>query len=217
MPDQDQKLIEAASQYLATIERDGVISIPDYVATADPAIREELAPYLELVLAAGALETSPVLTAQEQLLAEQATTRMRERWQQRVAAPAAQSLTAVRTARKLSVKTLAQRINLPVDLLARIERGGVAVGSLPAKLVARLATALEQTDAQLRAALELPAALSLQLREGRHSYTPQLSPGGLRLHAQDGTVPQAEAVVSFHDALAASMATAEQRAEWQQE
>ncbi|MBA3947671.1 MAG: XRE family transcriptional regulator [Herpetosiphonaceae bacterium] len=220
MLDQEQQLLAAATHYLARLNAGDLISVEAFAATVDPDLRTELVPYLLDVLDSDDPLEPITLTPAEQALAERVTARTLARLAELRAAPM-QTLTAVRASRRLSVKALAQRIDLPVDLLARIERGGVAVTSLPGKLIARLATALAQTEAQMRAVLQVPPAdwgkISPQLREAPASYTSRLAPSGVRLHAQDGTVPQAEQVMTFADALLVSTATSAQRAEWQAE
>src|ERR671933_415013 len=134
MLDRDQQLMEAPRHYTELLEGDRLVSIADYVATVDPDLREELAPYLELLLAVGPLDAPPALTTQEQALAERAASHFRARWKERTVAARPQTLTEVRTARKLSLAAVARQINLPVDLLARIERGGVDAATIPDRL-----------------------------------------------------------------------------------
>ncbi len=198
MIDREQELIAAATEYLQLLEGPDLISIGDYVQRYDPALQAELAPYLELVLAASDLPPAVRLTADEQTMADRAARRARERLVQRLTPASVRTISQLRTDRQLTLGALARALNLPVDLLARIERGGVEVGTLPARLVARVAELLGYAEVEIRAALAAP--------------TP--APTGVRLHAVDGTTVSREQVVSFAEALETSTATAEQRAEW---
>lgn len=200
MLDREQQLVEAAIRYQSLLAGPQPVSIRDFVATVDEDLREELAEYLELILALGQPSEPIVLSAEEQAVANRVAERTRDRFQQRLTAsqPSSQSLTSFRTARKLSLGAVARQINLPVDLLARIERGTVAAASIPGKLITALATALQQAEADIQSALA----------------TPQQALGGVRLSAQDGMQVKGEAVVDFAEALATSTATDAQKAEW---
>ncbi len=198
MPDRDQQLIEAAMRYLQLLEGDRPVSIHDYVASLQPELREELAPYLEQVLAVDVPEEPSTISSEEQAMAGRVAARVRERMQERTAAPGPRTLAEARMARKLSLAALAKQLNVPPDLLARIERGGVRAATIPNRFVARLAGALQQAEAEIHRLLSAP-----------------LSPSaGVRLSAQDATVVPPEEVVSFAEALQASAATAAQREEW---
>ncbi|GAC1549930.1 MAG: hypothetical protein NVS2B7_25970 [Herpetosiphon sp.] len=196
MLDKDQQLIDAAIRYLDQLNDDHLTSIDAFVASAPPAIREELAPYLVDVLHTGDPAPTGPLSDAEQAMADRVTARV----QRRITAEPVQrrNLVTIRTARKQSVGAVARQINLPVDLLARIERGAVAASSLPARLIARLATVLGTAEEEIRAALTAPP----------------MAASAVRLSARDGTTPPPEAILSFADALAASTASPEQRAEW---
>lgn len=200
MPDREQQLTEAAMQYLTLLEGDRPVNIQEFVQSVAPELRDELVAYIEQILVIGQPVNPVVLTAEEQAIADRVATRSRERVQQRLSASPtpAVSLTALRTARKLPLGAVARQINLPPDLLARIERGGVVVATIPARLIATLASALGQAEAEIRAALAVP----------------QLSTAAPRLSAQDGTVTNQEEAVPFADALAASGASPEQRTAW---
>lgn len=197
MPDRDQELIEAAMRYLALLRTDQPLGIDAFVATVDPGLRDELQSYLRDVVALGVPPVPSARSAQDQAMAEVVATRVRERNLQRTRAPRAQSLTELRKASKLSIGALAKQVNLPPDVLARIERGGVLAATIPSGLVARFVQIFAQTDAQIRAALDAPLALA-----------------PTRLSAADGTIAAQEPVVSFADALAASAATPAQREAW---
>lgn len=197
MPDRDQQLVEAAMRYLALLRSDQPVGIDAFVATVDPQLRGELSDYLHDVVAIGLPPAPRPVSAHDQAMAETVAARVRERNLQRMQGARMQRLTDLRKARKLSIGALARQLNLPPDLLARIERGGVIAASVPPTLVTRLAELLAQTDVQMRAALAAPPA-----------------PASTRLSATDGTVVEQEPVVSFADALAASAATPAQRDAW---
>lgn len=194
MADREQQLIEAATSYLQALEGSELVSIPDFIARFDAELREELAAYLELVLAMGDLPAIR-LTSDEQAMADRAAARARAHFQQRLAP--ARTLTQLRTGRMV-LGALARQINLPPDLLHRIERGGVDAATIPSLLVTRLAIALGHAETEIRAALAVSPAM----------------PVGVRLNAADGTTVKSEPVVSFAEALTQSAATAAQRDEW---
>ena len=196
MNDRDQIFYEAASRYADSLRAGRVTGVREFAATYAPDLRDELAEYLELNLALGELPPAQSVTAEEQSAVDRVAERMRERLR---AVQPAQTLTALRNTRKLTVAALARQINLPIDLWARFERGGVDPATVPERLVARVAAALEQAVDDIRRAFRTP---------------PSLASGGVRLSAQQGTQASVEQVVSFDDALAASSATPEQRAEW---
>lgn len=198
MVDREQQLLDAALQYEALLAGAEPVSIQVFVATADPALRDELAEYLELYLITEQPHEPIIPTAEEQALIDRVAERTQIRLQQVMATTApAQSLTALRTAQKLSPARLAQRINLPIDLWHRIERGGVVAATIPQKLVKRLAAALQQAEDVVQAALAGPPVA-----------------GATRLSARDGTTLKTEEAVDFAEALAASTATDAQKAEW---
>jgi len=126
--------------------------------------------------------------------------RSRERLQARLQPTAPRSFTELRTARRLSTGRLAQMIDLPADLLLRIERGGVIAASIPDLLVVRLAEALGAAAHDVYAMLAAPVAL-----------------GEVKLSAQDGTTVAPEAPIPFAEALAQSGASVVQRAAWSAE
>jgi hypothetical protein len=195
----DQQLTDAAIRYLDLLGAGTPVSIQVFAQSFDPAIREELAAYLQFVLETGEPIASPQLTPDEHAL----VTRSRQRGRERLAArlrPTPQNLTAARTERRISAGRLAGMINLPPEVMLRIERGAVLAASLPDLLITRLAEALGAAEAQVRAMLAAPAA----------SAATQLS-------AQDGTTVSEETPISFAEAIARSRATPQQRAEWRVE
>lgn len=198
MPDHEQRMIDAAIDYLALLDAHTPTRIDDFVATADPMLRDELSAYLEFVLAVGQPREPIQPTPDEQAIVERVTTRVSTRLQARLQTQPPRTLTAARVAHKLSSATLARQLDLPVDLLVRIERGGVQAATIPHTLIALLAAALQQAEADIRAMLLAPAPAT----------------DGLRLSARAGTVAASELAVSFEDALRASTATPAQRATW---
>jgi hypothetical protein len=192
----DQQLTDAAIRYLALLDAGTTVSIATYVQNFDPAIRDELAAYLRFVLETGQPVGPPQLTAEEREIVERSRQRSRERIAARLR-PAPRSLTAVRSERRLSTGRLAQLINVPPEVLMRIERGAVLIASLPDTLISRLAEALGTADAEMRSMLMTPLATT-----------------EARLSAQDGTTISEEAPITFAEAMARSNATPGQRAEW---
>lgn len=200
--DEDQYFIEAAMRYEALLEEGRLVSIEEFVAGEPAHLRAELRAFLAYTLDSELDDTIQELTPQEQALAADVLA------QARVTAPGAsapspstpmRTLVELRDAHDLSTRKLAQRVNLPVDLMAKIERGGVLAASIPAKLVARLAEALAEAEDAIRAALA----------------GPQLS-AAVKLSAKDGTTVSGEQPVAFAEALQRSAATPEQRTEWEQ-
>ncbi len=198
MQDKEQQLMEAAMRYLAQLEGDQPVRIPDFVATVDADLRDELGPYLELILAVGDVVEPTALSTEEQAIVDAAAQRIHTRYFGQAATTPLRTLTEVRKAHKLSINALARHLNLPPDLVARIERGGIQVATIPLTLIRRLAELLRQTEESVHALLAAPA------RSG----------AGVQLSAQDGTTLQPETTISFAEALRASNATDAQRAEW---
>lgn len=201
MLDKEQQLTEAAMRYLALIEGDRIVSIADYVASVDPMLREELGPYLEQTLAIGEPEAPIILSMEEQAMAARVTERVISRSKAQLRASRPQTLTEMLAMRKMTMGALANKLNLPVVLLAKIMRGGVRLETIRDRFFERIADAIGQAEADIRAALALA----------------QPARSATQLSASDGTVLPAEEVVSFAEALEASGATADQRAEWASE
>jgi hypothetical protein len=192
----DQQLTDAAIRYFALLQAGTPTSITAFVQDYAPALQDELATYLQFILATGQPGGVVALTADEQA----AVDRSRQRGQERIAArlqPPSRSLTAMRNERRLSTGRLAQMVNLPTEVLLRIERGAVMLATIPDKLIVRLAAALGASAAGMRAMLATPIA-------GIET----------RLSAQDGTAYAEETPISFEEAITRSRATPEQRAEW---
>jgi hypothetical protein len=202
MDERDIRLMDAATRYLELIEAGQRINLTAYLATVDHDLREELGPTIEALLAAGEYGEIPTLTPAEQAAVDPVIARVLATALQppvEVSTSAARTLVELRDAHDLSTRKLAQRVNLPVDLMARIERGGVIATSIPARLVARLAQALAETEVTIRAVLATPP----------HAVS-------VRLNARDGTQVRSEQPVAFIEALQRSTASATQRAEWEQ-
>lgn len=198
MPDKEQQLTEAAMRYLAQLEGDQPVSISDFVATVDADLRDELGPYLELMLAVGDVAAPTALSTEEQAIVDAAAQRIHTRYFSQAATTPLRTLTEARKAHKLSINALARHLNLPPDLVARIERGRIQVATIPSTLIQRLAELLRETEETVHALLAAPANNTV----------------GVQLSAQDGTIIQPEAMLSFAEALRVSSATDAQRAEW---
>lgn len=119
-------------------------------------------------------------------------------WERQLSGEPLQNLTDLRKARHMTVGRLARHLKLPVDLLARLERGKVRVATIPERLIERLADALQTATSVIQAALLAPPPAST----------------GARLNAEDGIVEPEETVVSFARAFADSAPTDEERAAW---
>ena len=87
MPDRDQQSIEAAMRYLQLLEGERPARIADFVAGAEPELREELAPYLEQVLALGVPDEPAVLSPEDQAMAGRVAARVRARMKEQTRAP----------------------------------------------------------------------------------------------------------------------------------
>lgn len=75
MQDKEQ-LTEAAMRYLAQLEGDQPVRISDFVATVDADLRDELGPYLELLLAVGDVAAPAALSTEEQAIVDAAAQRI---------------------------------------------------------------------------------------------------------------------------------------------
>ena len=201
MVERDQRLHDAAIQFLDLLESEAPMSIGAFVATVDPELRADVQDYLEEIQAT-AVELEPVeLTPEEQLAMAQAMALARREVFGSQFPSLAPTLSDLRRTTRRSLNAVAQRVDLPPDLLARIERGGVLLATLPERLIASLADVLGRVTHEIRLALA----------------TPQRAAMGTRLSAQDGAVVPTEIPVSFAEALAQSTATPAQRAAWQGE
>lgn len=197
--EREQQLLEAAMRYQTLLDQEQTVNVREFVAAEPADLRSELIEYLELLLVTDQPSFSPLVLAEEQAFMDRMTLRAQERLQQRMVAATAPAptLSALRKARKLTPSVLARQINLPVDLWQRIERGGVQAATLPPRLIARLAIALQQAEATIQATLTLPPLSA-----------------SVQLSAQDATMVAPEQPVSFAEALEASTATDVQKAEW---
>lgn len=195
MLDREQRILDAAMRYTTLLAGADPISIRDFVATADPDLRDELAAYLERYLVTPQPSEPIAPTPDEQALIDRSTARVQARLQQSSARP--QTLSALRRANRLTPIALARQLNLPVDLWQRIERGGVQAATVPPKLIERLAAIFQQTEATIRAALAAPALSA-----------------GVQLSAHDATIVAPETAVSFAEALQVSTASDAQKVAW---
>lgn len=190
--------IEAALRYEELLESGQIISLDAFVAQEPPEVREELRAFLEFNLILGEPDEPAVLTSAEEMAADRVMALARAAWERELSGEPAQSLTDLRKARQITVGRLARQVNLPVDLLARLERGKVRAVTIPQRLIERLAEALHTTTSAVQAALLAPPPVS----------------AAARLSAEDGIVEPEEPMVSFAQAFAQSAPTDEERAAW---
>jgi transcriptional regulator with XRE-family HTH domain len=101
-------------------------------------------------------------------LAERALSRALEAVFPATAAPvAALSVKALRQTRHVSMKELADRLDLGVDVLSLLESGKIAAASIPARLVRALGEALGTAAEQIAATLRTQPALAPALQRSR--------------------------------------------------
>ncbi len=195
--DETQRLLAAATEYFAILDRGDPLSIDAYVASSAPSLRAELAALLAAAIDRGEALAIPEISLAERERAAIIAAAVRGR---HLGQPSAQpqTLIGLRRSSGRSVAELARAIGVPVAALARIERGEVSAASIPARFISRLAAALGTADLALRAALPLRAAV----------------PAGVRLLARSGTVQRAAPQVSFDAALRDAGASAAERAGW---
>jgi DNA-binding transcriptional regulator YiaG len=213
MVDQDRQFIEVAMRYLALLEAGDVVSIPRFVQTVDAPLRDELAPYLEEVLAAG-VELDRAVASEDEALAERAAARFGRRVAQHGAAAQLPTLTAARDACEMSTAALARRLNLPLDLWVWIERGLVVPETIPRRLIARLAAVLRQPEAGIARLLGIMdfAPSPPRLREKSERY--DSTAAGAPANAETGAHVPPSTMMSFAEALEISDPTPQQRDEW---
>lgn len=87
MSDREQRLIEAAMRYRALLAGPDPVNIREFVAGADPDLRDELAEYLELLLLTPEPEEPITLAPDEQALVERVAERARQRFRQLIDRP----------------------------------------------------------------------------------------------------------------------------------
>ncbi len=115
---------------------------------------------------------------------------------QPVAAQAALSLKALRTARGRSLSALASALGLGLDVLSALEAGRIRMASIPSQLLDALGAALDTTTEQISAALAVNAAPALR-------------------RGQPGASAAANKLLDFSEAVMVSQSmTQEQRARW---
>ena len=110
------------------------------------------------------------------------------------------TLRALRRARGLSMKGLAERLGLGTDVVGNLESGYIRVASIPERLTHALGDALNATADQVRLALQTQASLApalLRSRAGATVETPE------------------QPILDFTEAVQLSPSmTAEQKASW---
>lgn len=197
----DQWLIELGMRYLESIEQGEETDTATWLEGVEPHLWAEVQTYLEALYQAGDPFEPIELTEDERAFAQSMAGYEQRRLRELLYGEAPRTLTDVRKAANLSVGKLARRLNLPIGLLDRLERGGILLSTLPARLTRQLAEALSQTEDQIQALLHASQ---------RNGQTRQAS----YLSARDGTTLEAEAPLAFADALERCLPTAEQRHEW---
>ncbi|MFQ3682434.1 helix-turn-helix domain-containing protein [Roseiflexus sp.] len=190
--------IEAALRYEELLESGQVIGLDAFVVNEPAEVREELRAFLEFNLMLGELDAPVALTPEEEATADRVMALARAALERELSGEPVQNLTGLRKAQQLTVGRLARQLTLPVDLLARLERGKVHVATIPERLIERLAEALQTTTSIIQAALLAPPPVSAEAR----------------LSAEDGIIEPDEAVVSFAQAFADSAPTDKERAAW---
>ncbi|PDV97160.1 helix-turn-helix domain-containing protein [Candidatus Chloroploca asiatica] len=190
--------IEAALRYETLIEAGQMLGLDAFVIQEPEATRAELRAFLEFNLTHGELDEPAVLTVDQAARADHVIALVRGAWQHELSGTPVQNLTQLRQARQLTVGRLARQLTLPVDLLARLERGKVLVASVPNRLVEQLAQMLHASTSAIQAALLAPPPTTATSR----------------LSAVDGIVEGEEPLVSFARAFAASEPTDEEQAAW---
>jgi transcriptional regulator with XRE-family HTH domain len=195
---EESYFVEAAMRYEELLESGQSISIEAFVAGEPSTVRAELHAFLQFDQDIGPLEEPIPLTSQQEHHAQAVIERARLAWVQETRTVQAQNLTMLRNAHKLTVGKLARQLQLPVDVLARIERGKVAVTTISQHFIQRVADVLQESIATVQAALSAPPQ--------------QLSRAPLS--AVDGVEETEEPIVSFAQAFAESDPTPEERAAW---
>lgn len=196
-PNNPEAVVEA---YLLA-RRSGDTAALERLAAAYPEHEHALTAFALLDLALPTRPTNAALDAARALLA----TSLKERVLAAIApveapAPALAGIIARAQELQMSGRDLARMVDLPRDVLAQIDRRLIAVATLPQRLLARLAVALDVSAESVRRylAADGPAA-----RVAAFNYAK--------------APPRAGVAVSFAEALAASdLATPEQRAVWQE-
>lgn len=196
--DERSYFIEAALRYEALVEAGQPISLDAFVAQEPAETRTELRAFLEFTLTLGELDAPAALTPNQEARADRVITFARGVWEHELSGMPTQNLTQLRQSRQLTVGRLARQLKLPVDVLARLERGKVLAASVPSRLIEQLAQVLQASTGAIQAALLAPPPVSATAR----------------LSAVDGIVEGEEPVVSFARAFAESEPTVEEQAAW---
>jgi transcriptional regulator with XRE-family HTH domain len=193
-----QYFVETALRYEELLEAGQHVSLDAFVAQEPAETRDELRAFLEFNLTLGELDAPVALTAKQDASADRVVALARGAWEHELSGSPARNLTQLRDVYQLTVGRLARQLKLPVDLLARLERGKVTASSVPARLIEQLAQALQSSVTSIQAALL--------------AAPPPIA--AVRLSAVDGIVENEEQPVSFARAFAESEPTEEEHASW---
>lgn len=196
--DEQQYFVDAALRYEELLESGQQMSLDAFVASEPEPTRAELRAFLEFNLTLGELDVPALLTPEEEARANAIIARATAA-AGGTAAAQPRNLTQLRGDAKLTVGLLARKLRLPVDLLARIERGKVAINSIPQRFVQELGSLLQVSADTVRSSL----------------LAPPMSAGAVRFNADDGLVEAEEQVVTFAEAFAEGDPTPEQRTAWE--
>ncbi len=196
----ERQLSEAAIRYLALFEEGLFPNLDEFIAAEYPQLQSELKPYIEALLDEEMPPDPVLLAAEDDALWQSEQPHAQAQFEQLMRLAFAPTLDEARQARRLTLGKLARSLDLPMEVLDRIERGSVLLGSLPSRLFQRLAEVLQQTEAEVQAMLEASQ---------RHA-----APHASYLSAADGTRLDAEPSIPFQEAMAASSASPEQRRLW---
>ncbi|PDW05113.1 transcriptional regulator [Candidatus Viridilinea mediisalina] len=190
--------VEAALRYEALLESGQLIGLDTFVAQEPAETRDELRAFLEFNLTLGELDEPAVLTAEQEARADHVIALARGAWEHTISGAPVQNLTQLRDAQQITVGRLARQLKLPVDVLARMERGKVFVASVPNRLIEQLAQVLHASRSAIQAALLAPPPATRSAR----------------LNAVDGISEGEEQAVSFDRAFVESEPTSEEQAAW---
>jgi transcriptional regulator with XRE-family HTH domain len=117
--------------------------------------------------------------------------------------PAFASLKALRNVRALSLKAVAERLGLGVDVLSALEAGRIRARSVPNRLLAALGDMLDTTAEQIGALLGAQTALAPAYQRAKTGET------------KDGAISAQAAQLDFADVVQMSPSmTSEQKVAW---
>ncbi len=195
MKQNEQQLLEAAMHYRILIDQANFVALSEFVEAYPSELREELIVYIEEIMALGYPDESLILTAEETHMIDQSLAKARTKT---VITP--KTLTDLRKILGQSVGKLATHLNIPVPVLAQLERGAINVASIPHIFIEALANALNQSVVVIQAALQVtPPAQSVQ-------YS-----------ANDGIKVEQETLQTFAEALRLNGVSSEQSARWEEQ